>query len=173
MSLKYFAWLSFFYQSLHHNGIVLIVIWKAEYLTLGIVLLWQTYLQSLTIRLEEMRVKRRDSEQWMHHRLLPQDLRERVRRYDQYKWLETRGVDEQNLVETLPKDLRRDIKRHLCLALVRRVNFLSLFGIFVSFQRWGYLFADPLMKHCDNFIVKQPYQKFWNQISWHVIFCLH
>ncbi|MBA0783979.1 hypothetical protein Gotri_001611 [Gossypium trilobum] len=82
----------------------------------------QTYLQSLTIRLEEMRIKRRDSEQWMHHRMLPQDLRERVRRYDQYKWLETRGVDEENLVQSLPKDLRRDIKRHLCLALVRRVS---------------------------------------------------
>ncbi|KAF5742084.1 Cyclic nucleotide gated channel 5 isoform 1 [Tripterygium wilfordii] len=81
----------------------------------------QTYLQSLTIRLEEMRIKRRDSEQWMHHRLLPQDLRERVRRYDQYKWLETRGVDEESIVQSLPKDLRRDIKRHLCLALVRRV----------------------------------------------------
>ncbi|CAI9298284.1 unnamed protein product [Lactuca saligna] len=81
----------------------------------------QTYLQSLTIRLEEMRIKRRDSEQWMHHRLLPDDLQERVRRYDQYKWLETRGVDEENLVQTLPKDLRRDIKRHLCLALVKRV----------------------------------------------------
>ncbi|XP_030523545.2 probable cyclic nucleotide-gated ion channel 5 [Rhodamnia argentea] len=81
----------------------------------------QTYLQSLTIRLEEMRVKRRDSEQWMHHRLLPPDLKERVRRYDQYKWLETRGVDEEALVQSLPKDLRRDIKRHLCLALVRRV----------------------------------------------------
>ncbi|XP_020222969.1 probable cyclic nucleotide-gated ion channel 5 isoform X1 [Cajanus cajan] len=81
----------------------------------------QTYLQSLTIRLEEMRVKRRDSEQWMHHRLLPQELRERVRRYDQYKWLATRGVDEDSLVQSLPKDLRRDIKRHLCLALVRRV----------------------------------------------------
>ncbi|WJX91254.1 hypothetical protein P8452_73061 [Trifolium repens] len=40
----------------------------------------QTYLQSLTLRLEEMRVKRRDSEQWMHHRLLPKELRERVRR---------------------------------------------------------------------------------------------
>lgn len=81
----------------------------------------QTYLQSLTVRLEEMRIKRRDSEQWMHHRLLPQDLRERVRRYDQYKWLETRGVDEESLVQSLPKDLRRDIKRHLCLKLVRRV----------------------------------------------------
>ncbi|KAG5537403.1 hypothetical protein RHGRI_024739 [Rhododendron griersonianum] len=81
----------------------------------------QTYLQSLTVRLEEMRIKRRDSEQWMHHRLLPQELRERVRRYDQYKWLETRGVDEEILVQNLPKDLRRDIKRHLCLNLVRRV----------------------------------------------------
>ncbi|KAH9310210.1 hypothetical protein KI387_038121, partial [Taxus chinensis] len=81
----------------------------------------QTYLQSLTIRLEEMRIKRRDTEQWMHHRLLPEELRNRVRRYDQYKWLETRGVDEEHIVQSLPKDLRRDIKRHLCLGLVRRV----------------------------------------------------
>lgn len=88
--------------------------------------LLQTYLQSLTIRLEEMRVKRRDSEQWMHHRLLPPELRERVRRYDQYKWLETRGVDEEAIVQSLPKDLRREIKRHLCLALVKRVTFYFL-----------------------------------------------
>ena len=98
------------------------MIWPDDTEIFGFLLLGQTYLQSLTIRLEEMRVKRRDSEQWMHHRLLPQDLRERVRRYDQYKWLETRGVDEENLVQSLPKDLRRDIKRHLCLALVRRVS---------------------------------------------------
>ncbi|KAG6499813.1 hypothetical protein ZIOFF_039605 [Zingiber officinale] len=83
--------------------------------------LQNTYLQSMTIRLEEMRVKRRDSEQWMHHRMLLPELRERVRRYDQYKWLETRGVDEEGLVQSLPKDLRRDIKRHLCMTLVRRV----------------------------------------------------
>lgn len=81
----------------------------------------QTYLQSSTIRLEEMRIKRRDTEQWMHHRLLPENLQKCVRRYDQYKWLETRGVDEENLIQNLPKDLRRDIKRHLCLDLVRRV----------------------------------------------------
>ncbi|WZZ67696.1 hypothetical protein YC2023_079066 [Brassica napus] len=53
----------------------------------------QTYLQSLTVRLEEMRVKRLDSEQWMHHRMLPPELRERDRRYDQYKWLEWRHVE--------------------------------------------------------------------------------
>ncbi|XP_062149032.1 cyclic nucleotide-gated ion channel 1-like [Alnus glutinosa] len=81
----------------------------------------QTYLQSTTTRLEEMRVKRRDAEQWMSHRLLPDGLRERIRRYEQYKWQETRGVDEENLLRNLPKDLRRDIKRHLCLALLMRV----------------------------------------------------
>nr|KYP72139.1 Cyclic nucleotide-gated ion channel 1 [Cajanus cajan] len=81
----------------------------------------QTYLQSTTTRLEEMRVKRRDAEQWMSHRLLPDSLRERIRRYEQYRWQETRGVDEDNLISNLPKDLRRDIKRHLCLALLMRV----------------------------------------------------
>ena len=100
-----------------------------------------------------MRVKRRDSEQWMHHRLLPQDLRERVRRYDQYKWLETRGVDEESLVQSLPKDLRRDIKRHLCLALVKRVSCyvcsnvliarlpINLFSLWQVFQ--ALLLTDP------------------------------
>ncbi|KAK6135349.1 hypothetical protein DH2020_030909 [Rehmannia glutinosa] len=78
-------------------------------------------MQSTTLRLEEMRVKKRDAEQWMSHRLLPDSLRERIRRYEQYKWQETRGVDEENLIRNLPKDLRRDIKRHLCLALLKRV----------------------------------------------------
>lgn len=66
-------------------------------------------------------MKRRDAEQWMSHRLLPENLRERIRRYEQYKWQETRGVEEENLIHNLPKDLRRDIKRHLCLALLMRV----------------------------------------------------
>ncbi|ESQ46451.1 hypothetical protein EUTSA_v10000060mg [Eutrema salsugineum] len=81
----------------------------------------QTYLQSITVRLEEWRLKRRDTEEWMRHRQLPQNLRERVRRFVQYKWLATRGVDEETILHSLPADLRRDIQRHLCLDLVRRV----------------------------------------------------
>ncbi|KAL4358120.1 hypothetical protein AHAS_Ahas09G0254900 [Arachis hypogaea] len=82
----------------------------------------QTYLQSTTTTLEEMRVKRRDAEYQMSHRLLPDSLRQQIRQYEQYKWQETRGVDEDNLICNLPKDLRRDIKRHLCLALLMRVG---------------------------------------------------
>lgn len=85
----------------------------------------QTYLQSLTLRVEEWRLKRRDTEEWMEHRQLPEDLRKRVRRFDQYKWVATRGVDEETILHGLPTDLRRDIQRHLCLDLVRRVPFFS------------------------------------------------
>ncbi|XP_043723334.1 cyclic nucleotide-gated ion channel 18-like [Telopea speciosissima] len=85
----------------------------------------QTYLASMTVRIEEWRVKRRDTEEWMRHRQLPLDLQERVRRFVQYKWLATRGVDEESILQSLPLDLRREIQRHLCLALVRRVPFFS------------------------------------------------
>ncbi|KAG4950922.1 hypothetical protein JHK85_044789 [Glycine max] len=81
----------------------------------------QKYLQSTSVRVEEMRVKRRDAELWMSHRMLPDLLKERIRRYEQYKWQENKGAEEETLIRNLPKDLRRDIKRHLCLELLRKV----------------------------------------------------
>jgi cyclic nucleotide gated channel len=33
----------------------------------------------------------------------------------------TEGVDEEDLIINLPKDLRRGVKRHLCLLLLMRV----------------------------------------------------
>ncbi|KAK7814691.1 putative cyclic nucleotide-gated ion channel 10, partial [Quercus suber] len=73
------------------------------------------YLQSTTMRVEKMRVKRNDAEQWMSHRTLPEELRAR------YKWQLTRGLEEENLLQSLPKDLRRDITRHLCLNIHKSV----------------------------------------------------
>ncbi|KAK7279339.1 hypothetical protein RJT34_24388 [Clitoria ternatea] len=81
----------------------------------------QTYLQSTTMRLEEWRIRRTDTERWMHHRQLPHYLKQNVRRHDQFRWVATRGVDEEAILRDLPADLRRDIKRHLCLNLVRQV----------------------------------------------------
>ncbi|XP_027090472.1 cyclic nucleotide-gated ion channel 18-like [Coffea eugenioides] len=85
----------------------------------------QTYLQSMTVRLEEWRLKKRDTEEWMRHRQLPPELQERVRRFVQYKWFATRGVNEESILLSLPLDLRREIQRHLCLNLVRRVPFFA------------------------------------------------
>ncbi|KAG4397022.1 hypothetical protein GLYMA_10G053900v4 [Glycine max] len=80
----------------------------------------QTYLQSTTTRLEEWRIRRTDTERWMHHRQLPRYLKQNVRRHEQFRWVATRGVDEETILRDLPIDLRRDIKRHLCLNLVRQ-----------------------------------------------------
>ncbi|KAK6153057.1 hypothetical protein DH2020_012696 [Rehmannia glutinosa] len=65
----------------------------------------QTYLQSMTVRLEEWRIKRRDTEEWMRRRQLPPALQERVRRFEQYRWHTTRGVDEGAILRSLPLDL--------------------------------------------------------------------
>ena len=69
-------------------------------------------------------MKRQDAEQWMSHRMLPENLKRRIRHYEQYQWQENRGVEEEALIRNLPKDLRRDIKRHLCLALVKKVSMI-------------------------------------------------
>lgn len=82
----------------------------------------QTFLQSLSARLEEMRLQGRDTELWMKARQLPAELRRKVRKHDRYTWEATSGVDEQGILEQLPEDLRRDIKRHLCIDLVRKVR---------------------------------------------------
>ncbi|XP_071700206.1 protein CNGC15b-like [Rutidosis leptorrhynchoides] len=81
----------------------------------------QQYLESRTKRLEEYRVKRMDTEQWMHHRHLPHEPRERVCKHDLHKWITTRGVNEEEILSALPLDIRRDIKRYVCSELVRRV----------------------------------------------------
>lgn len=76
----------------------------------------------MSIKFEEWRIKLKDTEEWMRHRQLPEDLRERVRRFMQYKWFATRGVDEESILRSLPLDLCHEIQRHLCLSLVRRVS---------------------------------------------------
>ena len=63
-----------------------------------------------------------DIERWMSRRMLPADLRERIRLYENLKWQQTEGFDEETLIDNLPKELRRDIKRHLCLDLLSRVR---------------------------------------------------
>lgn len=93
----------------------------------------KNYLQSSTARLEEWRLKQKDTEEWMNHRQLPPELQERVRRFVQYKWLATRGVDEEAILKALPIDLRRQIQRHLCLDIVRRVSLsLSVQNLYTS-----------------------------------------
>ncbi|KAG6745733.1 hypothetical protein POTOM_050236 [Populus tomentosa] len=73
----------------------------------------QNFLQALGRRRSEMSLRRRDVDQWMRHRRLPVELRRRVIEAERYHWASTRGVNEEMLLENLPEDLQRDIRRHL------------------------------------------------------------
>ncbi|KAK1387795.1 hypothetical protein POM88_015973 [Heracleum sosnowskyi] len=73
----------------------------------------------------EMSVRSLDVEQWMRYRRLPQELKRQIRESERYHWLTTRGVNELMLLENLPEDLQRDIRRHL-FGFVERFPIFSL-----------------------------------------------
>ncbi|KAI4326324.1 hypothetical protein MLD38_031650 [Melastoma candidum] len=91
----------------------------------------QNFLQSLGRRRLEMQLRRRDVEQWMSHRRLPENLRRRVRLAERYSWAATRGVNEEILLENLPEDVQIDIRRHL-FKFVKKVRIFALMDDIVS-----------------------------------------
>ncbi|WCJ36815.1 cyclic nucleotide gated channel 1 [Euphorbia peplus] len=81
----------------------------------------QAVMLSSTMRAETMKMKWQDVEHWMDTYSLPPTLRKRVKRHEQYKWKQIKGLDVENLLQNFPKSLRSDIKRHLCWSLLLRV----------------------------------------------------
>jgi hypothetical protein len=122
-----------------------------------------------------MKLKMKNLEWMMNKRRLPQGLRQRVRNYERQCWAAMRGVDECQLIKNLPEGLRRDIKYHLCLGLVRQVwlpnfdyIFLLLILLMVRAMRitftWGkektwilmlqYFVQVPLFQHMDELVLE-------------------
>ncbi|GAB2299256.1 Cyclic nucleotide-gated ion channel 2 [Dionaea muscipula] len=60
-------------------------------------------------------------EWWMRRRQLPSRLGRRVRQFERQSLVTTGGLNEMDLVKDLPEGLRRDIKRYLCLDLIKKV----------------------------------------------------
>ncbi|PNX96279.1 cyclic nucleotide-gated cation channel protein, partial [Trifolium pratense] len=116
LSPSYFIWEVLFTMGIIGLGLLLFA------LLIGNI---QNFLQALGRRRLEMSLRQRDVEQWMSHRRLAQDLRRRVRQAERYNWAATRGVNEEILMENLPEDLQRDIRRHL-FKFVKKVRIFSL-----------------------------------------------
>ncbi|KAL8528405.1 hypothetical protein ACS0TY_006007 [Phlomoides rotata] len=81
----------------------------------------QVFLHAVMANKKKMQLRCRDMEWWMKRRQLPSELRKRVRRYEHQKWAMLGGEDEMELIRDLPEGLRRDIKRFLCLDLIKKV----------------------------------------------------
>ncbi|KAK3138345.1 hypothetical protein QOZ80_5AG0367600 [Eleusine coracana subsp. coracana] len=93
----------------------------------------KVFLNATTSRKQAMHTRLRAVEWWMRRKNLPASFRHRVRRFERQRWAATRGVDECQVVRDLPEGLRRDIKYHLCLDLVRQV---------------------PLFQHMDDLVLE-------------------
>ncbi|XP_035835558.1 cyclic nucleotide-gated ion channel 4 isoform X3 [Helianthus annuus] len=93
----------------------------------------KVFLHATTSKKQGMQLKMRNLEWWMSRKHLPHILRQRVRNYERQTWAATRGVNECEMIRDLPDGLRRDIKYHLCLDLVRQV---------------------PLFQHMDNLVLE-------------------
>ncbi|KAF0917161.1 hypothetical protein E2562_016957 [Oryza meyeriana var. granulata] len=93
----------------------------------------KVFLNATTSKKQAMQTRLRGVEWWMKRKKLPQSFRHRVRQHERQRWAATRGVDECRIVRDLPEGLRRDIKYHLCLDLVRQV---------------------PLFQHMDDLVLE-------------------
>ncbi|KAK9085074.1 hypothetical protein Sjap_025485 [Stephania japonica] len=115
------------------------VVFNIIILTIGLILVTmligniKVFLNATTSKKQAMQLKMRNLEWWMKQRRLPVNFRHRVRQYERQHWAATRGVDECEMTGNLPEGLRRDIKYHLCLDLVRQV---------------------PLFQHMDDLVLE-------------------
>ncbi|GMJ02678.1 CYCLIC NUCLEOTIDE-GATED CHANNEL 20, cyclic nucleotide gated channel 20 [Hibiscus trionum] len=113
---SYFVWEVLFTMAIVGLGLLLFALLIGN---------MQNFLLALGRRRLEMSLRRRDVEQWMSHRRLPVELRRKVREAERYNWAATRGVNEEMLVENLPEDLQREIRRHL-FKFVKKVRIFAL-----------------------------------------------
>ncbi|KAK0597589.1 hypothetical protein LWI29_026750 [Acer saccharum] len=96
----------------------------------------QVYLQSKTIKSEMIRQKKQQIEQCTSFAKLSENLKKKIKRYQPDVWEETKGVDFEFLFN-LPEDLRKDMKRELCLELLKKVD---------EFKDWSEKLLEEL---CD------------------------
>ncbi|RZC50774.1 hypothetical protein C5167_019209 [Papaver somniferum] len=115
------------------------VVFNIIILTSGLILVTmligniKVFLHATTSKKQTMQLKMRNMEWWMRRRKLPPGFKHRVRQYERQRWAAMRGVDECEMIANLPEGLRRDIKYHLCLDLVRQV---------------------PLFQHMDDLVLE-------------------
>ncbi|KAJ8480460.1 hypothetical protein OPV22_024187 [Ensete ventricosum] len=100
---SYFVWEVLFTMAIVGLGLLLFALLIGN---------MQNFLQALGRRRLEMQLRRRDVERWMSHRRLPEPLRRKVRQAERFSWAATRGVNEEELLENLPEDIQREIRRY-------------------------------------------------------------
>ena len=71
---------------------------------------------------EAMKAKERDIEMWMNSKELPLNIMRRVMPHVRRMIEEKKDIDERNPLPHLPIEFAKEIKRHICWPLLKRVS---------------------------------------------------
>lgn len=119
----------------------------------------KVFLHAVMAKKRKMQLRCRDMEWWMRRRQLPSRLRQRVRHFERQRWAAMGGEDEIELLKDLPEGLRRDIKRYLCLDLIKKVHLktktssISGLLVYVDGQCYNFVLQVPLFHNLDDLIL--------------------
>ncbi|KAI7756344.1 hypothetical protein M8C21_020139 [Ambrosia artemisiifolia] len=87
-------------------------------------------------RRHEKSLRQRAVQWWMDERHLPEELQRKVLEVERYKLAAAQKVDEEMLMDNLPDDLQRDIRRH-CFGFLKRVRIFALMDDAVLDAIWA------------------------------------
>ncbi|XP_042504542.1 probable cyclic nucleotide-gated ion channel 20, chloroplastic isoform X3 [Macadamia integrifolia] len=113
---SYFVWEVLFTMAITGLGIMLFAI------LIGNI---QNFLQSLGKRRIDNHLRICDVEQWMSAWHLPLHIRRKVRASERWKWSVTQDINGEKLMEDLPDDLQKEIRRHH-FKFIKKVRIFSL-----------------------------------------------
>lgn len=85
----------------------------------------QIYLQPKATRPKEMTLRMQEMNEHMPIQKLSRSVQQQLKIYQRYIWRKPDTIDVESSLSILPKELRRNIKRELCLDLLKNVSPLS------------------------------------------------
>jgi len=92
-------------------------------------------LTSLKLAQTQYQEKKQNYEAWMSNMGLPEDLRKRVREYHELRWRKTQGLDENQILNDLPRPLHEKIVEFILKDMIENADLFSSLdpGFIVSF----------------------------------------
>ncbi|KAH9646568.1 Cyclic nucleotide-gated ion channel 1 [Citrus sinensis] len=107
------AWENFFVILVTISGLVLMLF------LIGNI---QIYLQTKATRPKEMTLRMQEMNEHMPIQKLSRSVQQQLKIYQRYIWRKPDTIDVESSLSILPKELRRNIKRELCLDLLKNVK---------------------------------------------------
>lgn len=88
-------------------------------------------IQSLEEREEQQRARQREVKEWSEYHQLPLELKERMDLALQSEWT-VNGIDDEAMLDSLPVDLRSDIRKYLYMDPLCKVRYFPFESFIVT-----------------------------------------